>query len=607
VIVRARPCLTPIARRLLGAILFWMVALSSGYGLAEKRVLVLHDGAPDLPYRIITERELARGLSSDRNQQIQVFDEYLDNWRLGVDPFLIQNSLQLKYAKSKPDLVLADGESAFRLMTQLGSQMFPGVPVVYLTLPNRFVQGKIIPPNFTGVFTYVDYAATVRLAKQLQPDLKQVFYVKGASPEETASMDAVRHELSFLPAGVDLVYLVGLPMKDLLARVGNLPAHSAILYDSVYQDGDKKIYIPAEACALVASRTNVPVYSLYETMLGRGTVGGVMVNFEEIAKQASEMALTILRGIDVSEVGSRQSKNDVMLDLQQVRRFRLREAGIPKNAILVNQPRSVWIKYRFYILAASGIVLLQCFWINRLLCEARERRTLAGRLIYAQEDERKRIARELHDDVSQRMAFLSIKLDSLRSCPPPSAEVLDEALTALYDQIDTVSGDIHQLSHDLHSTVLEHLGLVPGLRRHCEEFSQYQQVQVEFEVRGDQVSIQSELGLSILRVAQESLSNVAKHSRALSAKVTLTYKTNLVKLEVEDSGIGFSPDKSPGKAGLGMISMQERLRLVGGTLRIQSSPGGGTRVTAIAPLPSSSIHMPNPQPESFPSVLDRSA
>jgi signal transduction histidine kinase len=209
---------------------------------------------------------------------------------------------------------------------------------------------------------------------------------------------------------------------------------------------------------------------------------------------------------------------------------------------------------------------------------------LSGRLITAQEQERSRIARELHDDINQQLALLAIELQQLERFFPEDAPEGREKTQALWRKAHALSTDIQHLSHELHSTKLEHLGIVAALRGLCTEFSEQHKIEADFQFRQVQPGMAPEISLSLFRVAQESLHNVAKHSQAKRVQVELLGKGREIVLRVSDDGVGFDPDAPKGRSGLGMISMNERVRLVGGTLSVCSKHSLGTQIEAAIPL-----------------------
>jgi PAS domain S-box-containing protein len=207
---------------------------------------------------------------------------------------------------------------------------------------------------------------------------------------------------------------------------------------------------------------------------------------------------------------------------------------------------------------------------------------LAGRLIYAQEDERSRIGRELHDHVSQRLGILAINIDQLRM-DPSTPTAIAPALDNLREQTSDITKDIHNLSHRLHSTMLDHLGVIPALQRLVDECSERYAIPIVFTHTPLPTLVPSDVALCLFRVAEEGLANIAKHSAASAARVEVTADTRGIHLRIADQGVGFDPNRLDTQPGLGFVSMRERLRLVRGTVRVHSVPAQGTTVEVWVP------------------------
>jgi PAS domain S-box-containing protein len=209
---------------------------------------------------------------------------------------------------------------------------------------------------------------------------------------------------------------------------------------------------------------------------------------------------------------------------------------------------------------------------------------LTGRLIAAQEEERARIARELHDDFSQRLALLGIGLGQLwKKLSPNEVEQRENVLEMLRGTKE-MSSDLHTLSHQLHSSKLEHVGLVPALHGLCKEISEKYKIEVHFSESEGAVDVPKDVALCMFRVAQESLGNIVKHSGAREAQVQFSANAIGIGLRIFDQGKGFDPAMKNPAAGIGLIGMSERLRLVGGRLLVKSETGRGTEILAEAPV-----------------------
>jgi PAS domain S-box-containing protein len=207
---------------------------------------------------------------------------------------------------------------------------------------------------------------------------------------------------------------------------------------------------------------------------------------------------------------------------------------------------------------------------------------MSRKLIEAHEQERTRIGRDLHDDVVQRLALLAIELEGVQRDVPGSAGELGRRIGDLQNQTTRIGNDIQLLSHELHSSNLEYLGIVGAAKNFCREFSQRQKVEIDFQSHDLPIALPIEL--SLFRVLQEALRNATKHSGVKRFEVRLWGSTGEINLTVSDLGAGFDQEAAMKSTGLGLTSMQERLRLVHGELSIKSQPKGGTTIHARVPF-----------------------
>ncbi|MGB2665211.1 MAG: PAS domain-containing sensor histidine kinase [Candidatus Acidiferrum sp.] len=205
---------------------------------------------------------------------------------------------------------------------------------------------------------------------------------------------------------------------------------------------------------------------------------------------------------------------------------------------------------------------------------------VSRKLLDAQEKERNRIGRELHDDINQRLAMLAVELEQLQDNPSEVRSRVQE----LRKQTTEISDDVQALSHELHSSKLEYLGAVGGMKSWCKEFGERQGIQIEFKSTEVQTSVAPEVGLCLFRVLQEALHNAAKHSGVKRIEVQLREDSGEIHLVISDLGRGFDWETVMQGRGLGLASMQERVRLVNGTIAIQSKPMGGTTIHVRVPF-----------------------
>jgi PAS domain S-box-containing protein len=215
--------------------------------------------------------------------------------------------------------------------------------------------------------------------------------------------------------------------------------------------------------------------------------------------------------------------------------------------------------------------------------------SVSGKLIEAQEQERRRIARELHDDIGQRLALLAIELTQLQQRSSHPSE-FPERIGKLQLLTSEIAVDIQSLSHELHSSRLQYLGLAAALRGFCQEFSGQQKVEVDFKTQDLPTRLSPDISLCFFRVLQEALHNAAKHSGVRHFEVRLWGTPDEIHLTISDPGVGFDLESTKANRGLGLISMQERLKLLHGILAVESQPQRGTTIHASVPHRSDLLH-----------------
>jgi PAS domain S-box-containing protein len=226
-------------------------------------------------------------------------------------------------------------------------------------------------------------------------------------------------------------------------------------------------------------------------------------------------------------------------------------------------------------------------------CRAEQRlRELSGRLLAAQEEEFRRLARELHDDVGQQMALLAIELEQLGREKGAGSDDLSHRLHELWQRTTEISGDVYKLSHEIHPSRLETLGLVATMKASCREFSDQHQIRVLFTEDRVPHDISREIGVCVYRVVQETLRNVVRHSHATEATVRMTCDERGLHVRISDDGAGFNAVEGEA-SGLGLAGMRERLHVVGGEMDVHSA-SNGTEIEVWIPLGVRSMHPVRP-------------
>ena len=242
-----------------------------------------------------------------------------------------------------------------------------------------------------------------------------------------------------------------------------------------------------------------------------------------------------------------------------------------------------WSIQLFLIFAAVIFLILTA------VVEERKRTQMAlshvsGKLIQAQEEERVRIARELHDDIGQRISLMCLTLHQAESALSKGPREVREQINDVHDQAMQIASDLQAVSHELHSSTLEHLGLVQAARGWCQQIGQRKQLDIVFSSRDVPRALTPDVSLCLFRVLQEAVQNSSRHGEAKKIDVELWGEPRVLHLKVRDTGRGFNVSAASLSKGLGLTSMQERVRLMQGTIQISSKPMGGTSVHAQIPL-----------------------
>jgi signal transduction histidine kinase len=335
---------------------------------------------------------------------------------------------------------------------------------------------------------------------------------------------------------------------------------------------------------------NAPIFAYFASQFGLGAIGGRLYQDSEVGARAAQAAIRILRGEKAESIPPQILGLAVpTYDWRELRRWGIPEARLPTGSLLRFRQPTPWELYRWRIITIVSLCLLQTgLIIVLMLNRARRRRAeqsaraLSRRLIHAQEEEQARLARDLHDDVTQRLARLAIDAGRVeRGVPVDSA---GEVMRSVRDGLVRLCEDVHALSYRLHPSVLEDLGLAEALKAECERFSRRESIPSDVKLLDLPAVIAPDPALCLFRVAQGALHNIARHARARGVDVLLRGMDGGLQLAVHDDGVGFDPTAEKNHPTLGLASMDERVHLAGGELDIESTPGHGTTIVAWVPM-----------------------
>ena len=560
-------------------------------GGALKRVLILQSfGADFAPYNVVS--------ASFRSELPHVLGEPVEFHEVSVqatnttDPAFedaLVGYLIALNAKRPPDLVVVIGGQAARFALSR-RDVFPATPVLFAGVDQRFVRSGALTANDAAVPSANDVPAMIESILQVLPQTETVALILGSSPLEHFWRAELGRELEPFESRVRLLWWDDLTGHELLARAADLPQRSAIVYILFLIDATGVPHASPAILARLNKAASAPIFGIFDTQLGQGIVGGPLMPAAELSRLSVDAAARILHGEPPASCRyPAVAPGPPTYDWRELRRWGIRERDLPPGSTVRFRRPSAWHQYRWSILGTLSIIaVLTGLVIGLLVHRTRRRvaeeevRALTQRLLTASEDERRWLARELHDDLAQRLARLAI--DAARLERGDSVASGGVSLGAMRGEIVSMSSDVHALSRRLHPSLLDNLGLEEALRAEAERFSDARSLAIELRLDELTVKPSPDAALCLYRVAQESLHNVVRHAHASRVEISLRETAGGCELEVRDNGVGFDPQKQRIGPSLGHASMRERVHLVGGRLAVHSVPRHGTSVVAWVPL-----------------------
>lgn len=491
------------------------------------------------------------------------------------------------FTSDPPDLVVALGPPSVEFWRENHEPRFEDVPVLACAAEVGGIDPEYIADQY-AVISRFSFDGQIADILRLMPDIRHVFMVYGASRHERKLGSVAERQVSRSLAGVQLETSNDMEISEIERRVAELREGSIVYYVALGTDVSGQRLPEQAAFDRIQEVSRVPIFGPFDSQLGQGIVGGRLIQLELTGQMLAQKAYRILndravpRGIEYVDLSEPQ------YDWRELQEWSISRARIPEDSRLAFQPRSAWDLYRGWIVAIVALISLQTWVIIQWFVQRRRSRLssarvadLSRRLITAHEEERRLIARELHDDLSQRLARLSIDASLVMSLP--GDRTADERLLDLQDDLSAVSKDVHELSYRLHPSLLEDLGLANALKAEVSRMQRHTDARIELDVVDAHVPLPLPIQLSVYRIGQEALHNAIRHSGARRIGVRLKAKNSYVELTVDDDGRGFTMKVQDMTFSLGLASMRERAILAEGTLAIHTHPGRGTRISLRVP------------------------
>lgn len=569
-----------------------LLALCTALGAeaaGSRRVLIIHSFGRDVaPYDMITS-VFRTELAQRSAEPITFVETNLDFGRRVNDneQRAFRAYLRARFDDAPPDVVVTIGPAAARFYLQYRSELFPATPTVIGALEARIAQQLPLSPTDSVVAGRFDLHGLAKNILQVIPETETIAVVVGASDTERFWLNELKREFAPFSGRVKFEWLNDLSLVQVKERVATLPPRSAILFGLLIVDAAGVPHERRDGLEGLHAAANAPIFGLYESELGKGVVGGPYASQRNRGEQMAITTLDALRG-GPPRTNIADFERPVY-DWRELQRWNIDPARLPADSEIRFRPPSIWEEHRVAVVASVTAVVVQAALIGALLLQrARRRRAefdaegLAGRLVTAHEDERRRLARELHDDVTQRLAGLAIEAAELEGGRTGAGNA--EAAHSIRVGLAELGEDIHALSYRLHPSVIEDLGLVEALRIECDRVAQQGALRVSFDCRGVPKKLSADAALCLFRVAQEALRNVERHAQASKVDVSVVGRNEGIALAVRDDGAGFDSSSTAKRASLGLASMRERVRILDGRFDIESGPGIGTSLSAWLPL-----------------------
>lgn len=494
-----------------------------------------------------------------------------------------------KYRGRDLRVIVAVGAPALAYAARWRDACSSGTPIVFANVRSKVLARMGRPPASTGLTHSMELGEAIAPAFDLLPAVKHIAVVGGPVAFDVQTRELLASVRALYGKRAEIIDLTGQPIATILQRVAALPPDSIIAAASLMTDGAGQTFAGNDAYTLVAAVANAPMFGFSTTSLGYGTVGGRLPSPEKTAREVAAVALQVFNGADPESLPVRDADiSEYVLDAAQMERWGLDPSAAPPGARIVNPRASLWRDYRREVLAAAAAFALQGLLIFALL-RARQRRQrlvqqlhrLSSELITSQEKERSRVARDLHDDVGQQLALLSIELDQLRLAAGAEPGTVAARLGTVASRANAIALDVHDIARDLHPARLETLGLPRALRAYAEEATKRHGADIGVALVEWPDRVGDEQALTLYRIAQEAVQNAVKHGGARTISIELQATPRTLVMTVGDDGRGFAASEA--SPGIGLIGMRERAGIVGGTVTVESRLREGVRVRVTLP------------------------
>ena len=566
-------------------------------GVGIKRVVILYTHRQMSPINKQWHSGIVDGIKQVYDGPMDIETEYMDVVLQDDKEYFNEWSevLRLKYSKYPPDVVIPVFFPAYAFAVMNREMFFPGCPMVFCAVPQSFAESQKSKRNITGVGAQFDNRPSMEVIKKVLPGTKKLLILSGKSRLDIWLSEIAMRQSEMAFPEIEFKALAGLTPAEAALEFVQAGPDTAGLLLSFELDNYGNRMNTTEYLHELNKVSKVPIFGCYDTILGHGILGGALISPTDFGKTTGKLAGRILNGESADDIPKDYSHTyTIAFDHEVLRKLGISESRLPAGAKVINRKPTIWSQYGRYISSGVAALLVQSAIIVSLLLNRskriaaeKEAQSLAGRILSAGEEERRYLARELHDDVSQRLAAVSIETGTLENKMSEFSEI-KEPLGKLKKNLIGICDDLHRMSRHMHPSVLDDFGLSEALRSECGELSQRWGIPIELHCSKRFPEIPKSVALCLYRVAQESLWNAIRHSGGSKITIELKSDAEFVYMDISDDGKGFEPSTVQKTRRLGLASMSERIRLVSGTIRTRSAPGQGVTISVVAPIPEAS-------------------